>query len=111
MLEQERLCSSDMCVQFVSHDQLVIGKDRAFRFDWVFSPDTSLVIKGGVYVVQYNLHTVVTLDQHRCLCYRGPFILYTIALHSFQTDLSYLQTHPGTKKVQKNFPWYPTWWP
>lgn len=52
MLEQERLHSSDMCVQFVSHDQLVIGKDRAFRFDWVFPPNTSQVIKGEVYLVQ-----------------------------------------------------------
>ena len=45
MLEQERLRSRDLCVQFVSHDQLVIGKDRAFRFDWVFPPDTSQVVK------------------------------------------------------------------
>ena len=52
MLEQEWLRSSDMCVQFVSHDQLVMGKDRAFRFDWVFPPNTSQVTKGEVYVVE-----------------------------------------------------------
>ena len=43
MSEHERLHSSDVCVQFVSHDQLVIGKDRSFRFDEVFPPDTSQV--------------------------------------------------------------------
>ena len=43
MLEHERLHSSDVCVQFVSHDQLVIGKSRMFRFDQVFPPDAPQV--------------------------------------------------------------------
>ena len=45
MLEHERLHSSDVCVQFVSHDQLVIGKDRTFRFDQVFPPNSPQVNK------------------------------------------------------------------
>lgn len=64
MSEHERLHSSDVCVQFVSHDQLVIGKDRSFRFDEVFPPDTSQVnVFLKLKVTKKNLHIAYCMQD------------------------------------------------
>ena len=105
MLEQEQLRSSDMCVQFVSHDQLVIGKDRAFRFDWVFPPNTSQVIMqctNSSVEPSYCSHLGPTYIAGACIT-EG---LYTLALNSF-----FCISKLTKKAVQKGFHWYPTWWP
>ena len=80
MLEQEQLRSSDMCVQFVSHDQLVIGKDRAFRFDWVFPPNTSQVISVRSWAEPSCCGPLgQTYIAGACITHG----LYTLALNSF----------------------------
>jgi hypothetical protein len=43
LLELERLKSSEECVRLVSQDQLVLGNDRSFRFDYIFPQDTTQV--------------------------------------------------------------------
>ena len=43
LLELERLKSSEECVRLVSEDQLVLGNDRSFRFDYIFPQDTTQV--------------------------------------------------------------------
>ena len=43
LLELERLKSSEECVRLVSEDQLVLGNDRSFRFDYIFPHDTTQV--------------------------------------------------------------------
>ena len=39
----ERLYSSEECVRLVNQDQLVLGSDRSFRFDYIFHQDTPQV--------------------------------------------------------------------
>lgn len=76
MSEHERLHSSDVCVQFVSHDQLVIGKDRSFRFDEVFPPDTSQVnVFLKLKVTKKNLHIAYCMQDILLYCNTGVVVI------------------------------------
>ena len=43
VLASEAVDSGQCCVSVVSRDQLVLGRDRQFRFDHVFDTNTSQV--------------------------------------------------------------------
>ncbi len=43
LLEHEGVVSCEECVRVVGEDQLVLGGDRVFRFDRVFSPSAHQV--------------------------------------------------------------------
>ncbi len=43
LLENEGVVSCEECVSVVGEDQLILGGDRVFRFDRVFTPTTCQV--------------------------------------------------------------------
>lgn len=55
LLGKELLQSDEWCLQVVNPDQVVLGRDRIFRFDGVFQPDATQVgvAVGGVSQYMY----------------------------------------------------------
>ena len=43
LLGKELLQSDEVCLQWVNSDQVLLGRDRIFRFDGVFQPDATQV--------------------------------------------------------------------